>query len=51
MGLIDRARKRAQQTVKNLPPIKKLSDALGVKPRPQPKLTPAQKRKKIKPKK
>ena len=50
MGLIDRARKKVQDTIKNLRPMKRLSEGLGDGPKPKP-LTPAKKRKKIKPKK
>jgi len=58
-GLIDRARKRVRKTVKNVGPMKRLLEGLEgkplapVKPLPTefPKMTPAKKRKKVKPKK
>ena len=50
MGLIDRARKKVQQTIENLRPMKRLSEGLGGGPSNKSKITPARKRKKVKPK-
>lgn len=50
-GLIDKARKKVQDTVENIGPMKKLSEGLGGKPTTPVKIIPAKKRKKIKPKK
>jgi hypothetical protein len=61
-GLIDKTRKKVQDTIGNIGPMKRLSEGLEGKPitpikplpseLPRPKgLTPANKRKKIKPKK
>ena len=38
-----------RETVENIRPMKELSDGLGGGPNPKPKLTPANKRKKVKP--
>jgi len=50
MGLLDRARKKISKTVENLRPMKRLSEGLGGGPSNKPKVTPASKRKKVKPK-
>jgi len=49
-GLADKARKKVQDTVENLPPMKRLGEGLAGGLKPKTKLTPAKKRKKIKPK-